>query len=65
MQDLGPPIAPESICVAVRTNDLRKTWSEQLTRRSLTVAILKEDEAPGPGVRLATMHRMKGLELSA
>ena len=58
----SPPIAPESICVAVRTNDLRKTWSEQLTRRSLTVAILKEDEAPGPGVRLATMHRMKGLE---
>ena len=55
----------ESICVAARTNKLIKgRYSRLLKREGIDHSLLANDDASGTGVRLATMHRLKGLEFS-
>lgn len=56
---------PEEICVAARRNeDIRDRYGPLLKGRKIETAEIRRggDEALGPGVRLATMHRLKGLE---
>ena len=56
-------IAPEEICLAARTNHLVKSrYAQLLTRAGIEFTLLGTRGAPGKGVRLATMHRLKGLE---
>lgn len=56
-----------SVCVAVRTNKLVKLYSDQLERHGLSTNIVRpseKDDPSKPGVRIATMHRVKGLEFN-
>ncbi|GAB7188203.1 superfamily I DNA and RNA helicases [Kitasatospora sp. Ki12] len=53
-------VSPEDIGVATRTVQLGRDIAEALERAG-TPAVLLGD-APSPGVRIGTMHRMKGLE---
>ena len=59
---------PEAICLAARTrNQLQDRYSTILDNAGiqwLQVERDPESEASRPGVRLATMHRLKGLEFS-
>lgn len=57
-------VKPESICVVARTNDLvQGTYAPALRTHGVeTVVIDTEADKLGPGVRIATMHRVKGLE---
>jgi mRNA-degrading endonuclease RelE of RelBE toxin-antitoxin system len=51
------------ICVAARTNRLVDRYGEMLKAADHKVVKLKGDASPsGPGIRVATMHRLKGLE---
>jgi Txe/YoeB family toxin of Txe-Axe toxin-antitoxin module len=55
----------ESICIAVRTNDLVIRYQGALESRGLTLYRIKtHDERNDPGIRIATMHRVKGLEFN-
>jgi len=59
----GTPI--ESICIVARTNKLVQDYSHHLRSSGFTVYEVKRDVAEQrdrPGIRLATMHRVKGLE---
>ena len=52
-----------SICITLRTNKLVSNYAELLEHAGLPVTIIgKEGEKDEDGVRLATMHRVKGLE---
>lgn len=56
---------PERTCVVARTNGWVEKYQEALKSRGLaTRTITREtrDDPGAPGVRLATMHRVKGLE---
>ena len=53
----------ESICVATRTNGLRDELQEFLSKNDVETSVIESDaSATGSGVRLATFHRLKGLE---
>ena len=58
----------ETICLAARTNaQLRDRYEAMLNAHgigTLRVETDPETESAKPGIRLATMHRMKGLEFS-
>ncbi|MFD5288355.1 UvrD-helicase domain-containing protein [Streptomyces rochei] len=54
-------VAPEDIAVAARFIQLGRDLGNALERAGHATHILG-NSAPGPGVRIATMHRMKGLE---
>lgn len=52
-------------CVVARTNDLRDRYEQALQARGLVTCELHRsapDDPAKPGVRVATMHRVKGLE---
>ena len=55
----------KDICVVLRTNSLASEYARGISERGLPVMLLKprqaDDRSKG-GVRLATMHRVKGLE---
>ena len=53
-----------SVCVVARTRDERDPIGEGLEDAGLTVEVLEADspDESSTGVRLATMHRVKGLE---
>ena len=56
---------PDNICIAVRTNAEVKKYEEALSEEEVGrfVLIEKQEDARGfSGVRVATMHRIKGLE---
>ncbi|MCD4709170.1 MAG: AAA family ATPase, partial [Candidatus Sabulitectum sp.] len=56
-----------SVCIAVRTNKLANQYSEELKKHGLSTCIIKHSEKDSqdkPGVRIATMHRVKGLEFN-
>lgn len=59
-------VAPESICVAARTNSqVDDRYIPILRNAGFQTVVVRRDpeaEARHPGIRLATMHRMKGLE---
>jgi superfamily I DNA/RNA helicase len=60
-------VAPETICLVARTNrQLLEDYAPMLARAGLACLHLQRDtpEDAGPGVRLATMHRVKGLEFA-
>ncbi|MEQ9498744.1 MAG: UvrD-helicase domain-containing protein [Deltaproteobacteria bacterium] len=60
-------VEPRAICLGVRTHDLIEgRYLPMLSEAGLEVVEIKTDAdaALGPGVRVATMHRMKGLEFS-
>ncbi|MCC0574190.1 UvrD-helicase domain-containing protein [Streptomyces californicus] len=54
-------VAPEDIAVAVRFIQLSRNVATALERAGFPTHVLGSS-APGAGVRIATMHRMKGLE---
>jgi hypothetical protein len=54
-----------SICLIVPTNTIRGEVARSLTQRGLKVSVIEPDTADSPesdAVRVATMHRAKGLE---
>lgn len=57
---------PEEICLVARTNRLIETrYVPLLESAGVTVRVIDKDsdvDQAGPGVRAATMHRLKGLE---
>jgi superfamily I DNA/RNA helicase len=53
------------VCVALRTNKLVENYQELLNKKSIETVTLKSDHSDDPAskaIRLATMHRVKGLE---
>jgi superfamily I DNA/RNA helicase/mRNA-degrading endonuclease RelE of RelBE toxin-antitoxin system len=59
--DTGTP--PAAICVVARTQaPLRDRFMPALERAGIAAVLLEQDEPRHDGVRLATMHRVKGLE---
>lgn len=57
----------KSICVVARTHKLLNDYTAQLTQAGLRVYEIKRskvDDRNYDGVRVATMHRVKGLEFS-
>lgn len=55
-------VAPREIGVAVRFIQLGKDIAQALGQAGLPAAVLGTSSAAGDGVRIGTMHRMKGLE---
>ena len=58
---MGRGVEPENIGVAARTKKLVAEVAQAIRGHGLKVADLEADR-PGDGVRVGTMHRMKGLE---
>lgn len=56
---------PESICIVLRTNELVQRCQGALEASGLQLYQIKtSDERSETGVRIATMHRVKGLEFN-
>ncbi len=54
---------PSSICITARTNEALERYGAILTQAGITWVQIKQESADEKeGVRLATMHRLKGLE---
>lgn len=54
-----------NICLTARTNELLDEYAQQLKAKSFECYMIKRSKAEdrkAPGLRLATMHRVKGLE---
>lgn len=63
LQDRCVPM--ENICIVARTNQLVKDYSALLTKSGHSVYQIKRskaDDLSHDGIRIATMHRVKGLE---
>jgi len=63
MRDDG--IALESVCLVARTKKLVQEYGQHLRRTGFSVYEVKRDvpeQRERPGIRIATMHRVKGLE---
>ncbi|NJD36339.1 MAG: DNA helicase [Betaproteobacteria bacterium] len=61
----GEEVAPRQVCIAVRTNDDADSIAEGLARAAVPHLRLDRSTNDDPsidGVRVATMHRIKGLE---
>lgn len=59
----GEPL--RNVCVAARTNSLVERYEAALAKRGVEVVVVRTDKPEDrrqEGVRLATMHRVKGLE---
>jgi len=57
--------APEQIAVVARTNKILQQRAKAAVKRAGLVFLEMKDGAEGAGVRLATMHRVKGMEFRA
>jgi len=57
--------APEQIAVVARTGKILQRRAKTAVKRAGLPALDMKDGAEGPGVRLATMHRVKGMEFRA
>lgn len=58
-------VPSEGICVVARTRSLLvDRFGAALERAAIDSVLLDQDEPRRPGVRLATMHRVKGLEFA-
>ncbi|MEM9148861.1 MAG: UvrD-helicase domain-containing protein [Cyanobacteria bacterium P01_F01_bin.3] len=54
-----------SVCIVVRSNALAKSYASQLKHLGIETRAISRSEADNPalpGVRIATMHRVKGLQ---
>lgn len=62
LQDSGEAL--RDICVTARTRRLRDEFAQYISSEGLEIVTLEQqnDNRSIPGVRLATMHRVKGLE---
>jgi superfamily I DNA/RNA helicase/mRNA-degrading endonuclease RelE of RelBE toxin-antitoxin system len=63
MEANGQP--PSSVCLVARTNELLKQYEAALKELGMGTYFIRRSEAEDlrvPGLRLATMHRVKGLE---
>lgn len=60
-------IAPESVCIIARRHKYIDQIEAVLTEKEIPAVKLRPDKAEekSPGIRLATMHRVKGLEFDA
>ncbi|MEO3976461.1 UvrD-helicase domain-containing protein [Streptomyces sp. CAU 1734] len=58
----GSDVAPSEIGIAVRFTQLGKDIAKALERSGLPASLLGSSSKVGDGVRIGTMHRMKGLE---
>ena len=56
--------APEEVCLVARTHDAVETFRAALSQAGITSTVVQTEaqESAGAGVRVATMHRVKGLE---
>jgi hypothetical protein len=64
----GEGIPEKSICIVVRTNEESveyTEWLDEIGRKVLRLDRDSHDDQNTPGVRVATMHRVKGLEFDA
>ncbi|HYD49559.1 MAG TPA: UvrD-helicase domain-containing protein [Terriglobales bacterium] len=65
---LADEVPAESICISARTNALLKDRYQKLLKAAVISSVIvtsePDNDARKPGVRLATMQRMKGLEFS-
>jgi superfamily I DNA/RNA helicase len=55
------------VCLVARTNELLKQYESALSTKSCQTYLVRRSEAEDrsmPGLRLATMHRVKGLEFN-
>lgn len=55
------------VCLVARTNELLKQYESALSAKSCQTYLVRRSEAEDrsvPGLRLATMHRVKGLEFN-
>jgi hypothetical protein len=62
---LAEPGQVSSVCIVARTNSLLGQYADELASRGVATCLVrrnKEEDRSTPGVRLATMHRVKGLE---
>ncbi|MFJ4341054.1 UvrD-helicase domain-containing protein [Streptomyces sp. NPDC088915] len=59
---IGTGVAPHEIGVAVRYVQLGKDIAQALEQAGIPSLVLGASAAVGDGVRIGTMHRMKGLE---
>ena len=60
---LASPGKMSSICIAAKTNSLLKQYADELASRGIATCFVKrnqEEDRRVPGVRLVTMHRVKG-----
>jgi superfamily I DNA/RNA helicase len=61
-------VRPEAVCIAARTNvQLDDRYGPILSTEGIQHVLVKrnpESEAKKPGIRIATMHRLKGLEFA-
>jgi len=57
--------APEQIAVVARTNKILQQRAKAAVKQAGLEALEMKDGAEGAGVRLATMHRVKGMEFRA
>jgi superfamily I DNA/RNA helicase/mRNA-degrading endonuclease RelE of RelBE toxin-antitoxin system len=58
-------VPAEAICVVARTGGpLRDRFGPALQRAGIGTVLLEQEEPRLPGVRMATMHRVKGLEFA-
>lgn len=58
-------VNPASICAVARTNDIAKRYKNLFDKNGLDTFLISRDaidKRSEPGVRVATMHRVKGLE---
>jgi superfamily I DNA/RNA helicase len=63
LKDLTQERRPEEICLVARTHSLIKEYGAFLKNHNITHQVLDRGrEKVGGGIRLATMHRVKGLE---
>lgn len=63
LEGAGEPL--RNVCVAARTSSMVERYEAALTKRGVEVAVVRTDKSEDrrqEGVRLATMHRVKGLE---
>jgi superfamily I DNA/RNA helicase len=56
-------VAPETLCVLVRSGEEGSRLTDELTRRGLPALAIGSKQVPGPGrISVMTMHRSKGME---
>lgn len=63
LKDAG--YSTQDMCVVVRTNDLTENYAQALKAQGIAVHPISRNRPDNPyveGVRIATMHRIKGLE---